>query len=165
MITIKQALKTDDVRLFISRLINVPLKNVLEWGLQQDVSSMSSFITVQLGTSLRKGQSKVFNAIAETETIKSQRETDVTISFHGKNAFQMANFAVDCLNSEPSKQLFDTMRAGLVNDRIDVRDLTIPFAGGYEERAEFHMILSHDFIIEYKQNKISSVEIGLVLNQ
>ena len=165
MITIKQALKVDDVRLFISQLINVPLNRVLEWGVQQDVSELSFFITVQMGSSLRKGQSKKFNSTNETETIKSQRETDVTISLHGENAFTMANFAVDCLKSEPSKQLFDTMKAGLVNDRIDVRDLTIPFAGGYEERAEFHMILSHDFIIEYKQNKISSVEIGLVLNQ
>lgn len=164
MITIKQALKVDDVRLFISQLINVPLNNVLEWGVQQDVSKLPFFITVQMGSSLRKGQSKKFNATNETETIKSQRETDVTISLHGKNAFTMANFAVDCLKSEPSKQLFDTMKAGLVNHDT-VRDLTIPFAGGYEERAEFHMILSHDFIIEYKQNKISSVEIGLVLNQ
>lgn len=164
MITIKQALKVDDVRLFISQLINVPLNNVLEWGVQQDVSKLPFFITVQMGSSLRKGQSKKFNATNETETIKSQRETDVTISLHGENAFTMANFAVDCLKSEPSKQLFDTMKAGLVNHDT-VRDLTIPFAGGYEERAEFHMILSHDFIIEYKQNKISSVEIGLVLNQ
>lgn len=164
MITIKQALKVDDVRLFISQLINVPLNRVLEWGVQQDVSKLPFFITVQMGSSLRKGQSKKFNSTNETETIKSQRETDVTISLHGENAFIMANFAVDCLKSEPSKQLFDTMKAGLVNHDT-VRDLTIPFAGGYEERAEFHMILSHDFIIEYKQNKISSVEIGLVLNQ
>lgn len=164
MITIKQALKVDDVRLFISQLINVPLNRVLEWGVQQDVSKLPFFITVQMGSSLRKGQSKKFNSTNETETIKSQRETDVTISLHGENAFTMANFAVDCLKSEPSKQLFDTMKAGLVNHDT-VRDLTIPFAGGYEERAEFHMILSHDFIIEYKQNKISSVEIGLVLNQ
>lgn len=164
MITIKQALKVDDVRLFISQLINVPLNRVLEWGVQQDVSGLPFFITVQMGSSLRKGQSKKFNSTKETETIKSQRETDVTISLHGENAFTMANFAVDCLKSEPSKRLFDTMKAGLVNHDT-VRDLTIPFAGGYEERAEFHMILSHDFIIEYKQNKISSVEIGLVLNQ
>ena len=59
---------------------------------------------------------------------------------------------------------FDRIKAGLVNVS-DVQNLTIPFGGGYEERAQFQMILSHDFIIEHEQNRIESVDIGLVLNQ
>ena len=163
-IKIKQDLKNADVRGLISDLIGININSVLEWGKQQDVSAMPSFVTVQLNPSARLGVYKKFNKQAEIQRNEGQRETTAIISFHGNNAVKMAEFTQECLYTEQAKYLFDRIKAGLVNVS-DVQNLTIPFGGGYEERAQFQMILSHDFIIEHEQNRIESVDIGLVLNQ
>lgn len=163
-IKIKRDLKNEDVRKLISDLINVDINRVLEYGKQQDVSAIPFFIMVKLNPSSRKGYYKKFSKANEIMRNEGQRETNAIISFHGQNALTMAQFTQECLYTEQAKTLFDRIKAGLVNS-TDVQDLTIPFGGGYEERAEFQMILSHDFIIEYEQNRIDSVDIGLVLNQ
>ena len=163
-IKIKQDLKNEDVRKLISDLINVNINNVLEYGKQQDVSALEFFIMVKFNPSSRLGVYKKFNKSKEIQRNEGQRETTAIISFHGKNALTMAQFTQECLYTEQAKTLFGRIKAGLVNS-TDVQDLTIPFGGGYEERAEFQMILSHDFIIEHEQNRIESVDIGLVLNQ
>ena len=163
-IKIKQDLKNADVRGLISDLIGININSVLEWGKQQDVSTMPSFVTVQINPSARLGVYKKFNKQAEIQRNEGQRETTAIISFHGNNAVTMAQYAQECLYTEQAKYLFDRIKAGLVNVS-DVQNLTIPFGGGYEERAQFQMILSHDFIIEHEQNRIESVDIGLVLNQ
>ena len=54
-IKIKQDLKNADVRGLISDLIGININSVLEWGKQQDVSAMPSFVTVQLNPSARLG--------------------------------------------------------------------------------------------------------------
>lgn len=163
-IKIKQDLKNEDVRIFISSLLNIPINNVFEFGKQQDVSAIPFFVMVRFNPSARLGVYKKFNKATEVQRNQGQRETTAVISFHGNNAVTMAQYAQECLYTEQAKYLFDTMKAGLVNVS-DVQNLTIPFGGGYEERAEFQMILSHDFIIEHEQNRIESVDIGLVLNQ
>lgn len=163
-IVIKQDLKNVDIRSLISELMNIDINHVMEFGRQQDVSAIPFFVMVRLQPSARLGNYKKFNKSTEVRRIEGQRETTAIISFHGNNAMTMAEFAQECLYTEQSKYLFDRIKAGLVNI-TPVQDLTIPFGGGYEERAEFQMILSHDFIIEHEQNRIDSVEIGLVLNQ
>ena len=163
-IKIKQDLKNEDVRVFISSLLNIPINNVFEFGKQQDVSAIPFFVMVRFNPSSRLGAYKKFNKQSEIQRNEGQRETTAVISFHGNNAVTMAQYAQECLYTEQAKYLFNTMKAGLVNVS-DVQNLTIPFGGGYEERAEFQMILSHDFIIEHEQNRIESVDIGLVLNQ
>lgn len=161
---IKQSLSNEDIRFLISDLINVEKNKVLQFGRQQDVSALPFFIMVRLQPSARLGTYKKFNKSTEIRRIEDQRETTAIISFHGENALTMAQFTQACLYSEQGNKLFARINAGLVNS-TDVQDLTIPFGGGYEERAEFQMILSHDFIIEHEQNRIDSVDIGLVLNQ
>lgn len=151
-------------RKLISELLSFPLEKVLQYGLQQDVSSMKSFITVQRNPSTELSTHKRFRKEDEYQNIESQKESTLIVSFHGDSAFLMAEYFQIALISEKANALFDRIKTGLV--RVgDIRDLTIPFAGGYEQRAQIELLLSHNFIIEHEQNRIDSVEIGLVINQ
>lgn len=164
MIQIVRDLKIDDLRGLVAEVMSVPLDNVLEWGVQQDVSALPFFCTVRKNPSSQLSTHKKFDRVNEVQTIESQKSTVVIVGFHGKNAVTMAEFFELALISEKANHLFDNINAGLVNTS-DIQNLTIPLAGGYEERAEIQLTLSHNFIIKYEQNKIDSVNIGLVLNQ
>ena len=145
-------------------LLNINANRVLKWGVQQDVSALDFFCTVRVNPSAQLATHREFKKLAEVEKIHAQKETTVIVGFHGKNALIMAEFFQSTLISEQANRLFDNIKTGLVRTS-DVQNLTIPFGGGYEERAEIQLVLSHNFNIEYKQNRINSVEIGLVLNQ
>lgn len=151
-------------RKLISELLDFPLDRVLQYGLQQDVSKLSSFITVQKTPSSELSTHKRFRKLDEYQNIESQKETTLIVSFHGKNSVFMAEYFQCALISEKANALFDRIKAGLVRSS-DIRDLTIPIGGGYEERAQIELLLSHNFIIEHEQNRIDTVEIGLVVNQ
>ena len=145
-------------------LLNINANRVLKWGVQQDVSALDFFCTVRVNPSAQLATHREFKKLAEVEKIHAQKETTVIVGFHGKNALIMAEFFQSTLISEQANRLFVNIKTGLVRTS-DVQNLTIPFGGGYEERAEIQLVLSHNFNIEYKQNRINSVEIGLVLNQ
>lgn len=164
MIQITESFDLDKFRQLVADLLELPINRVLQWGLQQDVSSFNFFCTVRVNPSAQLATRLKFDKIAEVQTIESQKETTVIVGFHGENSLIMAEFFQLALISEKANQLFASIKTGLVRTS-DVQNLTIPFGGGYEERAEIQLTLSHDFNIEYKQNRIDSVDIGLVLNQ
>lgn len=164
MLEIKEHFNLDKFRVIIATLLNMPTMRVLKWGVQQDVSALDFFCTVRVNPSAQLATHREFNKVAERESIRAQKETTVIVGFHGKNALVMAEFFQAALISEQANRLFDNIKAGLVRTS-DVQNLTIPFGGGYEERAEIQLVLSHNFNIEYKQNRIESIDIGLVLNQ
>lgn len=157
-------LNITDIRKMVAEVLNIPLTRVIEWGKKQDVSNLKFFTSVRFNPSSQLSTHKKFNAVNEVQTIASQKETVAIVGFHGDNALLMAEFFQLALISEQASHLFDKMKVGLVRTS-DVNNLTIPFGGGYEERAEIQLVLSHNFVIEHKQNKMNSVEIGLVLNQ
>lgn len=164
MMQITEYFDLDKFRQLVASLLNVNANRVLKWGVQQDVSALDFFCTVRVNPSAQLATHREFKKAAEVENIKVQKETTVTVGFHGKNALIMAEFFQSTLISEQANRLFDNIKTGLVRTS-DVQNLTIPFGGGYEERAEIQLVLSHNFNIEYKQNRIDSVDIGLVLNQ
>lgn len=164
MLEIKEHFNLDKFRVMIATLLNMPTMRVLKWGVQQDVSALDFFCTVRVNPSAQLATHREFNKVAERESIKAQKETTVIVGFHGKNSLTMAEFFQAALISEQANRLFDNIKTGLVRTS-DVQNLTIPFSGGYEERAEIQLVLSHNFNIEYKQNRIESIDIGLVLNQ
>lgn len=164
MLEIKEYFNLDGFRAMIATLLNIPTMRVLKWGVQQDVSALDFFCTVRINPSAQLGTHKQFNKVAEVETVKAQKETTVIVGFHGKNSMVMAEFFQTALITEQANRLFDNIKTGLVRTS-DVQNLTIPFGGGYEERAEIQLVLSHNFIIKHEQNRINSVDIGLVLNQ
>lgn len=164
MMQITEYFNLDSFRQLVALLLNVNANRVLKWGVQQDVSALDFFCTVRVNPSAQLATHREFKKLAEVEKIKAQKETTVIVGFHGKNALIMAEFFQSTLISEQANQLFDNIKTGLVRTS-DVQNLTIPFGGGYEERAEIQLVLSHNFNIEYKQNRIDSVDIGLVLNQ
>lgn len=164
MMQITEYFNLDKFRQLVASLLNVPANRVLRWGVQQDVSALDFFCTVRVNPSAQLATHREFKKLAEVEKIHAQKETTVIVGFHGKNALIMAEFFQSTLISEQANRLFDNIKTGLVRTS-DVQNLTIPFGGGYEERAEIQLVLSHNFNIEYKQNRIESVNIGLVLNQ
>jgi hypothetical protein len=164
MLKITEYFNIDQFRAMIASLLSVPANRVLKWGVQQDVSALDFFCTVRVNPSAQLATHREFKKTEEVEGIKAQKETTVIVGFHGKNALIMAEFFQSTLISEQANRLFDSIKTGLVRTS-DVQNLTIPFGGGYEERAEIQLVLSHNFNIEYKQNRIESVNIGLVLNQ
>lgn len=164
MMQITEYFDLDKFRLLVAALVGVPNNRVLKWGVQQDVSALDFFCTVRINPSAQLGTHKQFNKVAEVETVKAQKETTVIVGFHGTNSLVMAEFFQAALITEKANHLFDNIKTGLVRTS-DVQNLTIPFGGGYEERAEIQLVLSHNFIIEHEQNRINSVDIGLVLNQ
>lgn len=153
-----------ELRSLIADVVGVPNSRVLQWGKEQDVSALDFFITVRVNPAASLANTFKFDKLAEKQTIEAQKESTAIVGFHGKNAFIMAEFFQQSLLSEKANQLFDTIKCGLVRTS-DVQNLTIPFGAGYEERAEIQLTLSHNFTIEYQQNRIETVDIGLVLNQ
>lgn len=164
MTQITEYLNEQQLRSAIAQLVGVPNERVLKWGVQQDVSALNFFITLQINPSASLANNFKFNKIQEKQTIEAQKETTAIVGFHGKNAFVMAEFFQAMLISIKADQLFDIMKIGLVRTS-DVQNLTIPFGAGYEERAQITLTLSHNFTIEYQQNRIETIDIGLVLNQ
>lgn len=164
MIQITEYFDLDKFRLLVASLLNIPANRVLKWGVQQDVSALDFFCTVRVNPSAQLGTHREFDKLAEVQAIQSQKETTAIVGFHGKNSLVMAELFQLSLESEQANRLFDNIKTGLVRTS-DVQNLAIPFGGGYEERAEIQLVLSHNFNIEYKQNRIDSVDIGLVLNQ
>lgn len=164
MMQITEYFNLDSFRQLVASLLNINANRVLKWGVQQDVSALDFFCTVRVNPSAQLATHREFKKLAEVEKIHAQKETTVIVGFHGKNALIMAEFFQSTLISEQANRLFDNIKTGLVRTS-DVQNLTIPFGGGYEERAEIQLVLSHNFNIEYKQNRIESVNIGLVLNQ
>lgn len=161
---IVQSLKVEQIRNLVAELMGYPMGRVLQFGRQQDVSELKSFITVQFNPSAEMWTHKKYNKQNELLNIESLKQTVATIGFHGENAVEMGNFFKLCLISEKANSLFDKIKCGLVASS-DVQDLTIPFGAGYEERAQIQLTLSHTFIIKHEHNRIESVDIGMVLNQ
>lgn len=163
-IEITNLLDFKKLRLAISNIMNIPINRILKWGEQQNVSEFKFFITVKDNQAIQYGVKKSFNKTTEIQEISTLKETNVIVGFHGDNAVNFAELFQLALSSEVAINEFLNIGCSVLRGG-DVSNLTIPFGGGYEQRAEVQVVLSNSFIIEHKQNRIESAEIEMEINE
>lgn len=76
-----------------------------------------------------------------TENISGMREIMFSIGFYRDNARDNARFVRTRLIRESIQELFRTAKVGLVS-RSEVREISEPLENGWEERAQFDIVLS-----------------------
>ncbi len=145
------------LRTLIASSLNLPEKNIFNKGQQIDVSQYPYYLTVKKNASVVIGRSnKYFDNEDEIQTIS--RETEVEITFYGKNAMQWiekleAALCMSYFAQAMKKHGFAYLRA------TSPLEMTGPLAGGYESRAMINITFSHSQIIQTHTNPIESVEI------
>ena len=76
-----------------------------------------------------------------TETIEGNREIMMSIGFYRAGAVDNARKVRTAVIRESVQDLFRSVKLGLVR-RSDVREISEPLASGFEERAQFDIVLS-----------------------
>lgn len=123
-----------------------------------DVSSLKAFVTVGRTTSEPLGSKYAFDGVAEQETITVARLTTVSVNAYGRNAYALIEKLASCLYTSQAQMILK--RAGAAVLRVSpVRNLPSAIAGGFEQRAQVDIFLTHRHRVTAAVNRVDMVEI------
>ena len=141
----------------IAKVLQLPDTDVIEaW--QQAPVGKKSFVTVRELTSVQLGSEYKFDGEEEEETITDSKETTVSVNAYGTSANRLLEKLVGALKTSVAMQMLK--RAGMAVPRTSaIRNLTQALGGGYEERAQVDLTVSHIYRLKTEMTRADSVEI------
>ena len=152
-----------EVRLAIAGVLKFRPDLVLDGNKNPNVGSLKQFCTVTPIDTRTLGHKRKFNGINEEETIIISNETTVSISFYGKDAYVLACWLSGTLLSTYSYMMFNAIRACVLSCS-SVRNIPQQVSAGFEERAQFDVVISHNHVIKQKLNHINDLELKFEVN-
>jgi len=148
------------VRQTIATVLELPSDLVLDANLSPDVSALKSFITVGIVSSQQVGNEYKFNGGNEKEIITASRLTTVSVNAYGVNAYLLIEKLASLFRTSKAKQMFKRNRLTILKTSA-IRNLPTAIAGGFEQRAQIDLTISHIHRIETLINRIDSVDLLL----
>lgn len=113
---------------------------------------------VRVLTSQALGSDYRFNGKTEQEIITDSVETTVSVNAYGRNANDLLGKLVALLKT--SRAMSELKKAKMAVPRVSaVRNLTTAIGGGYEERAQMDLTVSHVYRITTDMMRADTVDI------
>lgn len=126
----------------------------------EDVSDLGRFITVGRLTSTALGSAYRFDGNAERETVSVSRLTIISVNGYGNHAYSALEKLVSALATSAVQSGF--RRAGAaVLACSPLRNLPAAIAGGFEQRAQVEISLTHLHRVSAQVNRAETVTITL----
>ena len=148
------------LRTLIASRIGINANLVRNANTQVDVTNTPFYVTLQQTTSTPQGSRVYQDNVSEIEYSKVTSNVLYSIQIIGKNALMWAN------RLQPSFRLTSTlselkkMNIGILQMSA-VRDLSGAYDAGYEERAQFDLLVSQDTIVKEQLNNVLTAEIDI----
>ena len=147
------------LRQAIAQVLGLP-SNAVRESYQPAETGDTAFLTVGIFTSERIGQSQRFDGSKQVEYIKTSYETTVSVNAFGCDAVEVSQTLATAMGSSFMQRQLKKLDAGLVR-LSPVRNLTTNIGGGYEERGQFDMVISHNHTVMLPLGRADTVDIHL----
>jgi hypothetical protein len=127
---------------------------------QQAFVGKDSFIMIKVLTSQTLGSDYRFDGNEEREIITDSVETTVSVNAYGRNANDLLGKLVALLKT--SRAMSELRKAKMAIPRVSaVRNLTATVGGGYEERAQLDLTVSHVRRVVTDMTRAETVDITI----
>ena len=160
MIKNERLFNEEDLRGLIARLFLPTIVPVYKSNTQVETTKTPFYVTVQEATSTMLGTSIKYDGENETEYSSVKSSTLFSIQIIGKNAKLWASRLQPSLRLTSVVNELKKLNVGILQIS-GVRDLSGAYDAGYEERAQFDVILCVEAIVKDQLNIINSVGFGL----
>lgn len=148
------------VRQTIAEVLSLHSELVLDADEMPDVSALEAFITVGRLTSEPLGSEYRFDGMVEKESVVVSRLTVLSVNAYGKNAYPIIEKLASALALSAAQTSLTHAGAAILK-LSPIRNLPAAIAGGFEQRANIDITLSHIHRIEAQVNRAETVEIIL----
>ena len=144
----------------IATVLQLPDETVVLNNQQAFVGKVP-FVMLKVLTSQTLGSDYRFDGTKEQEIITDSVETTVSVNAYGKNANDLLGKLVALLKT--SLAMSELRKAKMAVPRVSaVRNLTATVGGGYEERAQMDLTVSHVYRITTDMPRADTVDITVI---
>ncbi|MCF2964506.1 hypothetical protein LXP63_14575 [Yersinia pestis subsp. pestis] len=148
------------VRQTIAEVLSLPSELVLDADEMPDVSALKAFITIGRVTSEPLGSEYRFDGMTEREAVTVSRLTVLSVNAYGRNAYPIIEKLASALALSAAQSSLKHAGAAVLK-LSPIRNLPTAIAGGFEQRAQIDITLSHIHRVEAQVNRAETVEITL----
>lgn len=145
------------LRDLISKQFNPP-ELVIQANTQVETTNKAFYITLQQVTSTPQGTRVYMPNDQEIEYSESTDNVLYSVQLIGKNSILLANRLKVSLRLTSSLNELKKMNIGILQISA-VRDISLALDSGYEERAQFDLLVSQSTIVKEQLNHITNAEI------
>lgn len=146
----------------IAKMLLPDIVPVIPANTSIDTTNIAFYVTVHLATSTPQGTSIKFDGTTEYAEVKSNAL--YSIQLIGKNAKLWAERLHPSLRLSSSVNELKKLGIGILQISA-LRDTSIALDAGFEERAQFDILVSQTTIVKEQLNQINSVDFGLQIEQ
>lgn len=154
----QQLFNPSGLRALIAKLIGIDAGLVIPSNSQIDTTNIAFYVTVHLTTSTPQGTSIQYDGATETEYAEVKSNALYSIQLIGKNAKLWAERLHPSLRLTSSVNELKLLGIGILQISA-LRDTSIALDAGFEERAQFDLLVSQTVIVKEQLNQATSVEI------
>ena len=162
MINAHKIFNPTGLRALIAKLIGINPSLVIQSNTQIDTTNIAFYVTVHLAASTPQGTSIKFDGTTEYAEVKSNAL--YSIQLIGNNAKLWAERLHPSLRLSSSVNELKKLGIGILQISA-LRDTSIALDAGFEERAQFDILVSQTTIVKEQLNQINSVDLGLQIEQ
>ncbi|WP_169753517.1 phage neck terminator protein [Campylobacter mucosalis] len=157
-----QQLDLTNFKTQIAQVLGLPSERVVG-SFSQVIDDDNPFIAVKVLNITQKGREYKFCS-DETEIITTTKEANIEITAYGNNALAVIQKLNTLFYSSMMIKAFNTCGLGLVAVS-QIRDLTLNFGAGVEQRASIDITCSYINRVKVSQNAINTAEVGVKVNR
>lgn len=162
MINAHKIFRPEGLRALIAKMLLPDIVPVISANTQIDTTNIAFYVTVHLATSTPQGTSIKFDGTTEYAEVKSNAL--YSIQLIGKNAKLWAERLHPSLRLSSSVNELKKLGIGILQISA-LRDTSIALDAGFEERAQFDILVSQTTIVKEQLNQINSVDFDLQIEQ
>lgn len=155
---------TAALRKLIARVLTLSPDRVIQANTQVDTTNWSHYTTVLQVTATPNGTSVKFDGLTETEYATTKYTVVYSVQVIGKGAILMANRSVPVFSMNSIVNELKKLNIGILQIS-PVSAVPIAIDAGYEERAQFNLVVSQYTIVKEQLNAVQSVGIQLNIEQ
>ena len=162
MINAHKIFNPTGLRALIAKMLLPDIVPVIPANTSIDTTNIAFYVTVHLATSTPQGTSIKFDGTTEYAEVKSNAL--YSIQLIGNNAKLWAERLHPSLRLSSSANELKKLGIGILQISA-LRDTSIALDAGFEERAQFDILVSQTTIVKEQLNQINSVDLGLQIEQ
>lgn len=155
---------TAALRKLIAAVFRLSTDRVIQANTQVDTTNWSHYATVLQVTATPNGTSVKFDGLTETEYATTKYTVVYSVQVIGKGAILMANRSVPVFSMNSIVNELKNLNIGILQIS-PVTAVPIAIDAGYEERAQFNLVVSQYTIVKEQLNAVQSVGIQLNIEQ
>lgn len=160
MANLEKGFNEQDLRNLIADLIGINRSLVIRSNSQINTTNIPFYVTLQQVTSTPQGSRVYQDDINEIQYAKFTSNVLYSIQIIGRDSLLWANRLQPTFRLSSTVNRLKTMDVGILQTTA-VRDLSGAYDAGYEERAQFDLLVSQDTIVKEQLNNILTAEINM----